>query len=131
MTKRVVLDTNVLVSGLLGGASVPVLRAWRAGKLIIVLSPAIYAEYEEVLQRPKFKLPRWLVQEMLAFIREQSEWVEPLQLYQAARDPADNKFLEAAVCGQVDLLISADQDLLTLKVFAGIPIVAPWTLNIP
>ena len=43
-----------------------------------------------------------------------------------ARDPTDDKFLEAAIDGQVDYIISGDSDLLTLKTFENIPIVPPW-----
>jgi len=48
-TPRVVLDTNVLVSGLLGGAGRPVLERWRAGDCGLVISPEVYAEYKAVL----------------------------------------------------------------------------------
>jgi putative PIN family toxin of toxin-antitoxin system len=61
MKPRVVLDTNVLVSGLLGGTATDVIRRWRAGDLQMVLSPEIMAEYEGVLSRPKFRLPKWVV----------------------------------------------------------------------
>jgi predicted nucleic acid-binding protein len=67
---RVVLDTSVLVSGLLGGSSVPVLERWRREEFRLVISPEIYAEYESVLKRPKFGLPSSLVDELLSFIRE-------------------------------------------------------------
>ena len=66
MRPRVVLDTNVLVSGLLGGAATDVIRRWRAGDVQMVLSPDVMAEYEDVLNRPKFRLPRWVVQVQIA-----------------------------------------------------------------
>lgn len=126
MNLRVVLDTNVLISGLLGGASTPVLQHWRRGGFILVLSSAIYAEYHAVLLRPKFKLPPALIADLLAFIRERAEWIEPIHTHQIARDPADDKFLDVAIAGQIDYLISADQDLLVLEAIAGIPIISPW-----
>jgi putative PIN family toxin of toxin-antitoxin system len=75
MRPRVVLDTNVLVSGLLGGTATEVIRQWRTGAFDLILSAEILAEYEEVLSRPKFKLPQWIVQELLDYVREEAHWV--------------------------------------------------------
>jgi putative PIN family toxin of toxin-antitoxin system len=123
---RVVLDTNVLVSGLLGGSATHIIRRWRQGDFVLVVSPQVFAEYESVLKRPRFGLPEWLVDELLAFIRQQADWVEPKAPVEIARDPTDNKFLEAAASGQADYIVSSDNDLLTLKTFENIPIVTPW-----
>jgi putative PIN family toxin of toxin-antitoxin system len=127
MKPRVVLDTSVLVSGLLGGTSTDVIRRWRAGDFQLVLSPEIMAEYEVVLNRPKFKLPRWVVQELLSYIHDQADWVtlEGKEL-KVARDPSDDKFLATAVSGQANWLVSADADLLDLGEFEGIFIIPPW-----
>ena len=127
MKHRVVLDTNVLVSGLLGGTATDVIRRWRAGDLQMVLSPEIMAEYESVLNRPKFRLPKWVVQDMLAYVCASAEWVTPVAEESGiARDPSDDKFLFAATSGSVNWLVSADPDLLELKEFRDIPIVPPW-----
>lgn len=127
-----VLDTSVLVSGLLGGSSVPVLKRWRQSEFTLVISPEIYAEYEAVLNRPKFGLPTSLVSELLSFIREQAHWVEPdIQLnpvgsMATVRDPSDVKFLEAAISGEAGVIVSNDRDLLDLGKVRGISIVPPW-----
>jgi putative PIN family toxin of toxin-antitoxin system len=127
MNPRVVLDTNVLVSGLLGGTATNVIRRWRAGSFRMVLSAEIMAEYESVLNRPKFKLPKWVIQDLLAYIRDSAEWVTPVaEDSSVARDPSDDKFLFAAVTGRADWLVSADPDLLDLKELRNIPIVPPW-----
>jgi putative PIN family toxin of toxin-antitoxin system len=127
MKPRVVLDTNVLVSGLLGGAATDVIRRWRAGDLQMILSPDIMIEYEGVLNRPKFGLPQWVVQDLLAYIHASAEWVTPIaEESGVARDPSDDKFLFAAVGGRADWLVSADPDLLDLKESKSIPIVPPW-----
>jgi putative PIN family toxin of toxin-antitoxin system len=127
MKPRVVLDTNVLVSGLLGGTATDVIRRWRAGDLLMILSPEIMAEYEGVLNRPKFRLPKWVVQDMLAYIRASAEWVTPVaEEPSVARDASDDKFLFAAASGRADYLVSADPDLLDLKELRNIPIVPPW-----
>jgi putative PIN family toxin of toxin-antitoxin system len=123
---RVVLDTSVLVSGLLGGSSVPVLKRWRRGEFKLVISPEIYAEYEAVLNRPKFGLPASLVNELLLFIREQSCWVTPDIRLDIVRDASDNKFLEAAVAGEASIIVSNDRDLLDLEKVRSISILPPW-----
>lgn len=127
MTERkVVLDTSVLVSGLLGGSSVPVLESWRREEFILVVSPEIYREYESVLKRPKFGLPPSLVDELLSFVRQRSHWVEPDAELEIVRDPSDDKFVEAALSGGANTIVSSDRDLLDLKEAEGIPIVSPW-----
>lgn len=127
MTERkVVLDTSVLVSGLLGGSSVPVLERWRREEFILVVSPEIYREYESVLKRPKFGLPPSLVDELLSFVRQRSHWVEPDVELEIVRDPSDDKFVEAALSGGANTIVSSDRDLLDLKEAEGIPIVSPW-----
>ena len=127
MTERkVVLDTSVLVSGLLGGSSVPVLESWRREEFILVVSPEIYREYESVLKRPKFGLPPSLVDELLSFVRQRSHWVEPDVELEIVRDPSDDKFVEAALSGGANTIVSSDRDLLDLKEAEGIPIMSPW-----
>ena len=124
--QKVVLDTSVLVSGLLGGSSVPVLESWRREEFILVVSPEIYREYESVLKRPKFGLPPSLVDELLSFVRQRSHWVEPDVELEIVRDPSDDKFVEAALSGGANTIVSSDRDLLDLKEAEGIPIMSPW-----
>jgi len=123
---RVVLDTSVLISGLLGGSSVPVLRGWRRGDFTLVISSEIYEEYEAVLKRQKFGLPLTLVEELLSFIKEEAIWVEPDIELDIVRDPSDDKFLEAAVDGKANVVVSNDRDLLDLKCVKDVSIVPPW-----
>jgi putative PIN family toxin of toxin-antitoxin system len=125
MSPRVVLDTNILVSGLLGGTATEVIRKWRAGAFDLILSEEIIAEYTAVLIRPKFGLARWVIEELLGYIREKAEWVVPSgEIAAVARDPSDNMFLEAAVSGRADWIVSGDNDLLHIGEFEGIPIIS-------
>jgi putative PIN family toxin of toxin-antitoxin system len=124
--RRVVLDTNVVVSGLLGGTATDVIRRWRAGSFDLILSEEIMTEYADVLNRPKFNLPLLVVEELLGYIRARAEWVEPRgEIETVARDPSDDKFLEAAVTGQADWLVSGDYDLLGMEEYEGIAIIPP------
>jgi len=80
-----------------------------------------------VLNRPKFKLPAWVVQELLDYIRAQARWAAPgSELGVEPRDRADTKFLQAALSGQADLIVTEDKDLLDIGEFQGVRIVPPW-----
>jgi len=117
------------VSGLLGGAATEVIRRWRAGAFDLILSAEILAEYEAVLSRPRFKLPPWVVQELLGHIRTQARWVVPSQASVEIRDPQDAKFLlQAALSGEAAFIVTEDKDLLDLGELHGVRILPPWDL---
>jgi predicted nucleic acid-binding protein len=61
-------------------------------------------------------------------LRSRSKYIEPTEIITACRDKDDNKFLEIALSGQADLLVTNDSDLLVLHPFRGIPIVSPGVL---
>jgi putative PIN family toxin of toxin-antitoxin system len=128
---RAVIDTNVLLSGLLWhGAPHALLQVVRDGSLILVSSPALLAELERVIERPKFDaiLTRSTTSRdrSLAELRQLAEIVEPAPLPQpVCRDPDDDAVLALALATQADLIVSGDDDLLALGQFQGIPIVAP------
>ena len=125
MNPRVVLDTNVVISGLLGGTATEVIRRWRGGAFDLIVSEEIVSEYEQVLKRPKFKLPEWIVQELLDYIRSKAQWVEPHSIAESVvRDPFDTKFLEAAIAGHADWIVSGDKDLLDLGQFEAVAIIS-------
>ena len=93
----------------------------------MVLTAAIMAEFETVLNRSKFRLPKWVIQDLLAYIHDSQDWVTPVaEGASFARAPSDDKFLLAAFSGRADWLVSADPDLIDLKEFRSIPIVPPW-----
>ena len=121
---RVVVDTNVFVSAVLGGFSAPVIDLWKAGRFRLVATDTIIKEYLEVLQRPKFSLSSDIVDSIVAFLLHKAEIVVPSELLAVVKaDPKDDKFLEAAVAGKVDLVVSGDSHLLDLKAYRNIPIV--------
>ena len=127
-TERVVLDTSAVVSHLLLPDSVPDLAVKRTlAESRILVSAATMDELARVLARKKFD--RYVtVAHREAFLRlvgQAAQWVTIVQLVRACRDPRDDKFLEVAVNGQADLVISGDGDLLALHPFRGIPILAP------
>lgn len=127
-SRRLVIDTGVAVSALILPRSVPrqaIDAARSVGRLLV--SPATFAELENVLRRPKLK--RYLTeQERLEFLDSYistSAAVAITEHVAACRDAKDDKFLELAVSGQAEFIISGDADLLALHPFRGIKIVTP------
>ena len=129
---RVIIDTNVLISGLLwGGPPHELLEHARAGTVSIVRSPQLLLELIDVLGRSKFDsiLVRSSSsrERSLAQIRQLlTEVIEPPPLpYPVCRDSDDDQVLALAIAAKVDLIISGDNDLLVMRAFEGIEIVAP------
>jgi len=126
--ERVVLDNNVLISGLLLPASVPGQAFQRAlGTSDILVSEAMLNELADVLSRKKFD--RYVStpdrQEFLRLLSRVAEIVTATHAIQACRDPKDNMILEVAVNGSAGELVSGDRDLLSMNPFQGVPIVTP------
>ena len=125
---RAVIDTNVLLSGLLWhGAPHALIECIRSGTLTLISSPALLAD---VVARAKFDVilthSNTSREKLLAEVRQLAEVMEPLPLSQpASRDPDDDHALALGIAAQVDLIISGDDDLLSLKTFRDIPIVTP------
>lgn len=123
--KKAVLDTNIVVSSALGGALVLILDKWDDGKFTVIVTSEILGEYFEVLNRPKFRLKQETIDRITRYLYQFSEFVVPEERIQFVKtDPKDDKFLEAAIAGKVDFIVSGDSHLLDLKEFRSIPIVS-------
>jgi len=121
---RVVVDTNVIVSAYLGGVLKVIIVAWKSGKFSLVVSKEIVEEYLEVLRRPKFKIRQTEVDDFAALILDSADFVIPLESVNVIQDdPTDNKFLETAIAGKVNLIVSGDSHLLELESFQDISII--------
>jgi uncharacterized protein len=126
---RAVIDTNVLLSGLLWrGPPHMVLVHVRAGTLTLVSSPALLTEFADVINRPKFQaiLTRsgTASEQMLEELRQLAEIIDPPPLSSpVCRDPDDDAVLALAVAARADLIVSGDADLLSLGSYAQIPII--------
>lgn len=122
---RLVLDTNLLVSAVLGeGHPRTLLRSCIDGAHKLLGSPATIGEFSEVLARPKFRMTGEEVARAVAVLVQTAELVETSsRLAVVTADPDDDRFLELAVDGKADLLVSGDRHVLDLQEFAGIPIV--------
>lgn len=127
---RAVIDANVLLSGLLWrGAPHALIGHARAGTLVMVSSPVLLAELDEVIGRAKFDeiLARSNTsrERSLAEMRQLAEVIVPPPLPQpVCRDPDDDHVLACALAAQADLIVSGDADLLDLREYRSIRIVA-------
>jgi putative PIN family toxin of toxin-antitoxin system len=127
MGKRFVIDTNVLVSALLmkSAARDCLEKAGEAGE--ILLSLEVIEELYDVLGRPAFD--RYVDEEdrirFLNLLVKESTLVGITKKIKECRDPKDDKFLEPAVNGKADFIISGDGNLQVLHPFRRIPVVSP------
>jgi putative PIN family toxin of toxin-antitoxin system len=131
-TLRVVLDTNVLLSGIAYPASVPgkILAAWRHGSVEVVLCTHILEELRRVLPRlkPRHGLNPAEIEDFVDILAIQAELIEPLpDVEPSLRDADDQPVLGALLAARktsgADYLITGDKDLLALA--ARYPIVTP------
>lgn len=128
---RAVVDTNILIRALLKpqGTVAPILGRLRDGDYVLLYSTEILEEIVDVLGRPRFRIKYGIrdqdIEALLALLVLRGEKVVPPQRIEACRDPKDDKFLEVAVAGQAEVLVTGDRDLLVLSPFQGIPFLTP------
>lgn len=125
---RVVLDTNVIISGLLfpGGTPDRIFRAVLMGRIQNVTSPELIQEFQNVL-RKKFRLSPEKRAPSSRLILESSELVYPLERLNVIKaDEKDNRVLECAVAAHAEAIVSGDQKhIVPIRLFRGIPIFSP------
>lgn len=125
---RVVLDTNLVLSALLfaSGRLASLRHAWQQAQIVPLVSAATAAELIRVLRYPKFKLSTVEQQELLADYLPYCMTVRmPTKLPRVpvCRDPFDLPFLQLAVVGKAEFLVTGDQDLLVLQSAAQVSII--------
>lgn len=126
-----VFDTNVLLSAAMLPKSTPAqavgiaLRA--SNRFMLVLSEATWAEFLDVLYRPK--LDKYLNParraEFVRLIEASADWVEIHTAVVDCRDPRDNKFLDVALATQATCVVTGDADLLVLTPWRGTAVLTP------
>lgn len=123
MTKRIVLDTSVLVAGLRSrnGASNAVLRLVANRELVLASSPPLFLEYEDVLKRPEQRLAHgFSLEKVDEFLAELAALIEPVDMHflwrPQVRDPKDEMVLEAAINGGADAILTYN-----VSDFANVP----------
>lgn len=124
---KVVLDTNVFVSGVFfKGPLYQILKAWRAGSIVLVISSEIFAEYRRVAGILSQKYAAINLNDILDFIEREVDFVEAVSLpEQITNDPDDEKFLACALSCDVKIIISGDKHLLNVSGYKGIDVFTP------
>ena len=115
--KRVLIDTNVLISGLLfDGNPGELVKLWKKGQIVPLCSKEIVKEYLRVMAYPKFQLSEseidfLLTQEILPYFEVLT--VKPGKSF-VTMDPSDDKFVWCAIEGRAEVIVSGDEHLLNL-----------------
>jgi putative PIN family toxin of toxin-antitoxin system len=125
--KRIVVDTNVMVSRPLAGDSVPGRAAEKAiHHATLLVSQATMSELADILAQAKFD--RYVtIEQRLQFIRliaHTARFVPIVHAVRECRDPKDDKFLELALDGRADLIITGDAGLLGMHPWREIAILS-------
>ena len=126
---RVVIDTNLVLSALVfaGGRLTPLRRAWQAQRVLPLVSRSTVAELIRTLAYPKFRLAAPEQEELLADYLPYCKTVRIPALPPATplcRDVFDIAFLELALAGKADALVTGDKDLLSLAGKLACPILS-------
>ncbi len=124
---RIVIDTNVLMSGIFfGGPPGEIVAAWKAGRVAFVLSPTILDEYRRVGDELESRHGDFGLSSILTVLVGGSEMIDAPELgARVARDPADDKFLACALAAAVPVVVSGDRDLQSLGTWREIKILSP------
>ena len=124
---KVVLDTNVIVSGIFfSGPPAEILRAWSRGKFKLVLSPEILDEYTRVSAELAGKFPGIDIRRILDLAVVRSEVCSPPAMQQrVCEDPHDDKFFAAAIDSRTKIIVSGDKHLLKVSGYQGVSVLTP------
>jgi uncharacterized protein len=125
---RVILDTNVVMSGLFfGGIPGRILSAWRAGTVALVISASIFGEYRRVGALLARRYPDVDFEPFAALMALSSELIDAPSHLSApvSEDPDDDKFLACAVAAGVSVIVSGDPHLLAVSGWGGIEVLKP------
>jgi putative PIN family toxin of toxin-antitoxin system len=127
---KAVLDTQIILRGAASPSTsitAQIYAAWNARRFDLLLSDPILHEVEDVLSRSevlrKLRMTPIEAGALLELLRRGSTRITPTFAIRQSRDADDDKFLECAVAGGADYVVSADADLLSLREVRGIPIV--------
>ncbi len=123
---RVVIDTNIWISFLIGKSLTGLSEAIINGQVLVLFSDDLFCELLEVLKRPKFKkyFSGTDIENLVTLLHEKVELIEITHHFEDCRDPKDNFLLDLAVSGHANYLVTGDADLLILNPFQGVEIIS-------
>jgi putative PIN family toxin of toxin-antitoxin system len=124
---RIVLDTNVLMSGIFfSGPPYRILQAWRDGKVQLAACLEILAEYRQVALRLSRRYKGIDISSLLDLVAVHSHLVQAARLPQpVCDDPNDDVFLACALAARTRIIVSGDRHLLGVSGWAGIQVLRP------
>ncbi len=124
---KVVLDTNVLVSGIFfHGIPGQITDAWIDGKFDLYITPTILEEYARVILELSQGPDDFIAIEWMTNLTELCRIIpEPMQRQSYSRDAHDDKFIDCAIRSKADYLVTGDKDLTVLQDQVPIQIVSP------
>jgi putative PIN family toxin of toxin-antitoxin system len=124
---KIVLDTSVLVSGILSpnGPPAAVLRALLTERVRLRFDERVVSEYRDVLTRTKFSFDRDLVEELIGFLEAAGSPTLASPLALTLPDPWDQMFIEVAVASRADFLVSGNLKHFPEKARAGVKVISP------
>jgi putative PIN family toxin of toxin-antitoxin system len=124
---KIVLDTNVLVSGLLSpfGPCAEIVRMVSSGEVTLCLDARILSEYREVLRRPKFRFDMDRVAALLDYVEHRGRIAVSSPLRNSLPDPGDEAFLEVALAGKAECLVTGNSSHFPLRLRQGVKVLSP------
>ena len=124
---RVILDTNVLISGFFfKGLPYQILVSWRDDKVELIVSEEIFEEYTLVCERLNKKYPEIDMKEIIDLIAINAHFYQQIEIRdQITPDPDDDKFIKCAIASGVKTIISGDKHLLHMNGYQGIEVISP------
>lgn len=124
---RIILDTNVFISGIFfSGPPSQILKAWENQSFQIVLSQQILDEYQRVAEDLSLKFPVVDISPIIELITIYGQFTDTQGVNIAiCEDPDDDKFIECAIAGKCDIIVSGDRHLLKLAEYKGVKILKP------
>ena len=124
---KIVLDTNVFISGIFfGGPPSQILQSWRKSQIKIVLTEQILEEYQRVSEELSAKYPSINIEPIIELFTIFGEFVETKGITETiCEDPDDNKFIECAIASQSKLIVSGDKHLLKISGYKKIEVLKP------
>ena len=121
---RIVIDTNIIISGIFfGGKPRELLQKCFSGTLQMVCSEEIFIEYKETIERLTVKTGKNIGSEIEPLFIENLEFIENIYSDSYSRDPDDDKFINCARSGRIKYIVSGDKDLLVLDKINDVNIV--------
>ncbi len=123
----IVLDTNVIVSGILKPYSktAAILRLVADGAIQLAYDLRILSEYRDVLRRPKFNFAKENIEAFLDQVEEEGVLVSAKPLKNHLPDPDDEPFLEVALSGGVKAIVTGNKRHFPRKDYQGVKILSP------